>query len=185
MHARLARIGIILTAAVLAGAPEGDWTVISKSTLDGGRSRQLDLGRIERGYATAAAALQSRVEKIEKQNLKLLDQGYDAGLPSARGTSRRRVQLSKPLPARLRGTTIWVVTLDAHGRVHGKPEASVRGNDAILVARAVRIRDALGLGNWSFLSQKGAKALGIRAVPCRIRVRRDGHEIEIVERAVR
>jgi len=148
---------------------------------DGGDTTRFDPGRVEETYRKAVAELERALSRLEKKAAPKPLDGYDAGLPDLRRSVRRRFRPESPVPERLRGATVYVVTVDRSGAVHGLPREAPKRNDIVLVSRAARLRDCAGLAPVTLLTRELAVSLGIRCAQCRCVVSADGSEIEIIE----
>lgn len=141
---------------------------------DGGRTTRFDPGRVEKNYQNSAKTLKQALSGLERKVSARMEEGYDAGLPDPVRTVRRTWKPSSPLPRQIRGTTIYVVTVDRNGNCHGLPKNLGRA-DIVLVSRAAR------LGMVTLLTRQVAESLGIRTSRARCVVSADGTEIEIAE----
>lgn len=178
---------LALTLALLAGLAAQDarpqLEVVRVSRLDAGGTTPFDSGRVEKNYQKAAADAKRALSSIEKKAAakSKKEDGFDSGLPDPTRSSRRTWRPSVPLPDRIRGLTITVVTVDPNGIVHGLPKDPLGRFDLVLISRAARLKDCARLGRVTFLTRELAASLGIRSSRCRCAVSADGTEIEITE----
>jgi len=176
---------VALTLALLAGLAAQDerpkLEVVRVSRLDAGGTTPFDSGRVEKNYQKAAADAKRALSSIEKKAAAKREDGFDSGLPDPTRSSRRTWKPSVPLPERIRGLTITVVTVDPNGIVHGLPKDPLGRSDLVLISRAARLKDCARLGRVTFLTRELAASLGIRSSRCRCAVSADGTQIEITE----
>lgn len=175
MGARSIAVALAALASLATQDAERGTEVVRVARSDGGRTTHFDPARVEKNYEVAANALKQGLSRLEKKAASRMEEGYDAGLPDPARTVRRTWRPSSPLPRQIRGTTIYVVTVNRNGNVHGLPEAPLGRTDIVLVSRAAR------LGTITLLSRKVAESLGIRTSRARCVVNADGTEIEIIE----
>lgn len=174
MGARSMAVALAALASLATQDAERETEVVRVARSDGGRTTRFDPARVEKNYQIAANALKQALSRLEKKATARMEEGYDAGLPDAVRTVRRTWRPSSPLPRQIRGTTIYVVTVDRKGNVHGLPKDLGR-TDIVLVSRAAR------LGTITLLTRAVAESLGIRTSRSRCVVSTDGTEIEITE----
>lgn len=176
---------IVVALAALARLTAQDagreMEVVHVSRSDGGRTIRFDPGQVEKNYQNAANALKQAFSRIEKRAIAQIAEGYDAGLPDPVRTVRRTWKPSTPLPRQIRGVTIFIVTVDRSGIVHGLPKEPVQRTDIVCVSRAARLGDCMRLGTVTLLTRPIAESLGIRTSRARCVVSADGTEIEITE----
>jgi len=170
---------MVVALAALAGLTAQDtgreMEVVHVSRSDGGRTTRFDPGLVEKNYQNAANALKQALSHVERKAIAQIEEGYDAGLPDPVRIIRRTWKPSTQLPRQIRGVTIFIVTVDRNGIVHGLPKELVKRTDIVLVSRAAR------LGTVTLLTRPIAESLGIRTSRARCVVSADGTEIEITE----
>lgn len=181
MGGRDAALALAVFACLSAQGARESLEVVRVSRCDAGRSIRFDPDRVERNYRTVAANLEQALSRFEKKALARMENGYDAGLPDPARTVRRTWRPPAPLPELIRGATIYVVTVDRHGKVHGLPEDGRRRNDIVLVSRAARLKDCARLGPVTLLTRDLANRLGLRSSRGRCAVSAEGTEVEILE----
>ena len=181
MIGRAAAVALGILACLAAQEAKLKLEVVAISRCDAGSTSRIDLDRVEKNYRAAARDLKQTLVSFEKKALDRLEDGYDAGLPDPGSSARSTWKPTTPLPEQLRGITIYVVTIDRSGKVHGLPREGRGKGDVVLVSRAARFKDCAALAPVTFLTPEFASTLRIRTSRGRCVVSRDGREIEVIE----
>lgn len=176
---------IVALSAVTLGLAAQDvqevTAVIRMARADGGTATRIDLVRLERQYRDLAEAMAGSLEQVATTVSGQVDGRYDAGLAEPKSRTTRRLSPSRPLPPRLHGATIYVVTVGGNGAIHGLPRGGAPKGAIILISRAERLRDCALLAPITLLTREMAQSLGIRVSRCQVEVSEDGEELEITE----
>jgi len=178
---RTAFVALAFLASLARQGTEHEMEVVRVSRADGGRTGRFDPVRVEKNYQKAASDLKQAFSRLERKPTVGMDEGYDAGLPDPLRSVMKTWKPATPLPLPLRGTTIYVVTVDRNGTVHSLPRTPLGRADIVLVSRADRLQDCASVGTVTLLTRPVAESLGIRTSRARCVVSADGAAVEITE----
>ncbi len=131
--------GVATLGALHAQEKAGAIEVDRRKDLDKGASERIDLGALAKEYARFKGAFAAVVEKSSSSGLAMLDDGYDAGLPSCRGRDVRDATLGGTLPERFAGQKLAFVSASGE-RIDLAPTIADDPAAGILVVKATKLR---------------------------------------------
>ena len=177
--------GLILALVAATHGAQGRHAVEIKicrhRMADGRNAQSLDLRKLEAGYVSIARHFKGALDRAKARPKRFDDPGHRSGIPGCARRGTRRVSLDVPLPARLRGKTLYFVP-GGSSRLKG-----ALGKNALVFLTDYPSLRAAGLRarEWgapvSAASSELARRLKVRCASSMVRVSKDGSTLEIRE----